>query len=324
MSNLNAPEISVVMSVYNGESKLATTIDSILAQEQSDFEVVIVNDGSTDHSRPILDEYATRDPRIKVFHQANRGLTYALRHGVMAAKGRYIARHDVGDRSLAGRFRAQSEYLRENPSVVAVGCGHRRIGPDGEVLGQTLGETPPQTVTERFLSGGSALLHAASMFRRDAYETAGGYRPEFRFAQDHDLWYRMSSIGLLGEVRDIFCDIEINVTGISAAHRQTQTELAGLARQAHEVRERGDDDKAVLEIAAQVSKTHAEREKEGRRFVAPCTSIRVFHRKSTFAAARPALPLLFPDCRDRSTAASKGSLKTRAVILLLSLVSRAG
>ena len=98
------PKVSVVMSVYNGAEHLAETLDSVLQQEDCDFEFIVVNDGSTDSTASILDEYARRDPRLRIIHQSNTGLTQALINGCHQARGEYIARQDAGDVSLSSRL----------------------------------------------------------------------------------------------------------------------------------------------------------------------------------------------------------------------------
>src|SRR5262249_52832345 len=106
------PEVSVVMSVYNGASHLAATLDSVLSQEGVELEFIVVNDGSTDKAGEILDDYARRDGRVRVIHQQHTGLTYALIRGCAAATGEFIARQDAGDVSLAGRLALQSGVFR--------------------------------------------------------------------------------------------------------------------------------------------------------------------------------------------------------------------
>src|SRR5262249_21374571 len=128
------PEVSVVMSVYNGGSDLAVTMNSILSQEGVEFEFIVVNDGSTDKAGEILDDYARRDGRVRVIHQQNTGLTYALIRGCAAATGEFIARQDAGDVSLAGRLALQSDVFRNNASVVMTSCGTRFVGPGNKVL----------------------------------------------------------------------------------------------------------------------------------------------------------------------------------------------
>ena len=118
-------EISVVMSVHNGGSDLADTMNSILSQERVQLEFIVVNDGSTDQTGQILDEYMRRDNRVRVIHQENTGLTRALIRGCAAATGEFIARQDAGDRSLPGRLRLQADTLAAKLRDRAE--AHRRI-----------------------------------------------------------------------------------------------------------------------------------------------------------------------------------------------------
>ena len=105
------PEVSVVMAVFNGQDQLSITVDSILGQQNCDFEFIIVDDGSTDNTPGILARYARQDNRITVLSQPNQGLTKALIHGCNHATGDCIARQDCGDRSLPGRLFAQHQFL---------------------------------------------------------------------------------------------------------------------------------------------------------------------------------------------------------------------
>ena len=100
------PLISVVMSVFNDARHIAATLDSVLSQEDADLEFIVIDDGSTDETGQILDGYAVRDPRLRVVHQENSGLTCSLIRGCALARGKYIARQDGGgDVSLPGRLR---------------------------------------------------------------------------------------------------------------------------------------------------------------------------------------------------------------------------
>jgi glycosyltransferase involved in cell wall biosynthesis len=247
------PEVSVVMSVYNGGDQLAPTIDSVLRQSFESFEFVIVNDGSTDQSVESLLRYADRDPRIVVIDQQNTGLTRALIRGTERARGEFIARQDVGDRSLPTRLEKQVEFLRSRPDVVAVGAGSRRIGPCGEWLGDTVRKLTPEEVTLAFKHQGVGLPHTVAMFRREAFEAVGGYRPEFRFAQDYDLWHRLIDCGLLAELPDVLFEWGIDTGGISSASHDRQRRLAELAKLSYERRSRGQDDSDILQQAKQIS-----------------------------------------------------------------------
>jgi len=241
------------MSVYNGVAHLARTIDSILNQTLSDFEFIIVNDGSTDSSLSILKDYQARDQRIKVIDQQNEGLTKALNAGCSAARGEFIARQDVGDRSLPERLRKQSAILISDSRIVAVGAGARRIGPDGEYLGDCARVEDPEAVTRQLLESGIGLLHAASIFRRTAFEQVGKYRSEFRYAQDTDLWYRLSTKGLLAEAPEILFEILIETAGISGSQTATQIRLSEIARESHQLRCNGISDAECMKEASLVS-----------------------------------------------------------------------
>ena len=248
------PLVSVVMGVYNGERSLGPTIDSIRSQTMTDWEFVIVDDASTDSSAKILADFAKRDSRIRIFRQSeNQGLTKALIHGCCEARGTYIARQDNGDYSLKDRLQKQWIFLEQNSDVVAVGSGIRRIGPKGEFLGDTTRELSPRSVTAMFLETGKSIVHAAAMIRRSALEDAGGYRCEFRVAQDIDLWYRLSDLGLIAELSDVLSCISIDLRGISATSNGKQHRLAAIARTCHAARRCGMAESVLLKQAEEIS-----------------------------------------------------------------------
>src|SRR5262249_15136656 len=128
------PDVSVVMSAYNGASHLAATMDSILSQQGIGLEFVVVDDGSRDQTGDILDDYARRDHRVRVIHQENTGLTRALIRGCDAARGEFIARQDVGDLSLPGRLKDQVTFLRNRDDCIFVSCWTDVVGPRDEFL----------------------------------------------------------------------------------------------------------------------------------------------------------------------------------------------
>ena len=115
------PLVSVLMSVYNGDRYLDEAIDSILSQTYENFEFIIINDGSTDHTKDILSSYSNQDNRIRVFHQKNHGLTFSLNRGLELSRGKYVARMDADDISSPRRLEEQINYLRANPEVGVLG-----------------------------------------------------------------------------------------------------------------------------------------------------------------------------------------------------------
>ena len=131
---MNTPVISILMSVYNGEKYLHAAVDSILKQTFKDFEFIIINDGSIDRSREILESY--QDERIVLIHQENKGLTRALNKGLSLAKGEFIARMDADDSCKPERLEKQVAFLRENPGIVLLGSNCFNIDGDGDIIGQ--------------------------------------------------------------------------------------------------------------------------------------------------------------------------------------------
>src|SRR4029078_11605517 len=113
----------------NGAPDLPSTIDSILSQEAVNLELIVVDDGSTDESARILEEYCRSDPRVHIVTQENAGLTRALARGCAAARGKFVDRQDVGDISLPKRLFKQLSYIHANPDAALVSCGTRFIGP---------------------------------------------------------------------------------------------------------------------------------------------------------------------------------------------------
>lgn len=224
--------VSVVMSVYNGASSLPSTLQSVLNQEGCDLEFIVINDGSSDGSGPLLDAWAKRDARLRVIHQANTGLTRALMRGCAEARGDFIARQDCGDVSLPGRLASQATLLQASPGLAMVASGARFLGPLGECLYEVI--RSENTLHE----GLSALAvnrikgpphHGGTMFRRSAYLEAGGYRAPFVVAQDIDLWLRLAERGRCWGQAEVFYEASLEPGSISNRWRSKQFQLATLA-----------------------------------------------------------------------------------------------
>ena len=250
------PAVSVVMSVYNGGDALAATVDSILQQTFKDFEFLIVDDGSTDNSAEVLRAYQSKDPRVRIIEQKSQGLTIALNNGCQEAAGEFIARQDVGDVSLPNRLEIQLRAF-DDPRVHAVGVAANRIGPSGENLGTLVRDLSPEQVTKALHDHGTGLMHAAAVFRAASFREIGAYRPQFKFAQDTDLWYRLSRLGLIAELPDVLFNVLIEAKGISGLQTERQIKLAALARESYLKQVEGESDEACLAEATRVSQeTH--------------------------------------------------------------------
>ena len=231
------------MSVFNGERYLRESADSILRQTFSDFEFIIVNDGSTDGSPDILAEYARQDGRIRVIDQENQGLTRALIRGCAEARGRYIARQDADDVSEPRRLRKLTGLLDGDPGLAFTSSWGRFVEPGGAVCGEVIRPADGTEATHVLLhcrQGPSA--HGSVMFRKDSYERVGGYRPEFYYAQDSDLWLRLALVGKIAYAQQFLYTHRVAPEGISFARRGLQCRFAELGQACHAARLRGESE----------------------------------------------------------------------------------
>ncbi len=222
------PRVSVVMSVYNGGRLVADAIDSILTQSLSDFEFIIVNDGSTDGTLAVLESYAAKDARIRILDQANTGLTKALVRGVAAARAPLIARMDADDLSNPERLERQAALLDSRPDLVAVSCGIENVAHDLRPLGLAVRRFDEVSLPLLLAFSNIIAGHGNMMFRKSAYDQAGGYDPEFRFSQDYDLWCRMVALGPIGEATGVLYRFRAGHDSISARSSDEQRRLAVL------------------------------------------------------------------------------------------------
>jgi glycosyltransferase involved in cell wall biosynthesis len=219
------------MPVYNGACSLIPTIDSILGQTFSDFELIVVDDGSSDATPSLLDDFAARDPRVRVVRQENAGITRALIRGCSEARAPLVARHDCGDRSHPERLATQAA-LFDDGDVVLASCATTYFAPGGERL-YTANATGEEIRTSLLRDPVETIRglphHGSAMFRRSAYEGAGGYRGAFYFAQDLDLWIRLAARGRIAVAPAALYDAAVATGAISSTHRAEQVESARIA-----------------------------------------------------------------------------------------------
>src|SRR3954468_11800569 len=165
-----SPIVSCLMSVHNGERYLAAATDSILAQTLGDFELIVIDDGSTDSSIAMLRHYAQRDPRVRLTIGANNGLTAALNQAFAQSRGKYLARMDCDDVALPDRFAKQVELLDADPDVVCTGGYFQLIDGGGRLLTTLQPPTRDAEIQAKLLAGHNAICHPCAMIRRQAME----------------------------------------------------------------------------------------------------------------------------------------------------------
>lgn len=183
------PIVSVVMAVYNERPYLEEAVWSILNQTFGDFEFIIVNDGSTDGSKEVLERFAGQDDRVLLFHQENRGLIPSLNRALHEAQGAYVARMDGDDISRPKRLEKQVRFLDSSPEIGIVGTQVDRIGGDGESNGEWRLPTDPDLIAWQLLFH-NRLCHPSVMIRHSLLEKLGGYASWAVHAEDYELWTR--------------------------------------------------------------------------------------------------------------------------------------
>jgi len=209
--------ITVLMPVYNGERYVRQAIESILAQTHPWFEFLIINDGSTDGTAAILDEYAARDERIRVIHQENIDQPATLNRGLREARYDWVAIIDHDDISRPRRLEREVRVIRQNPEVRAVGTHGIEITTEGLVLGQiAVGPTSVREFQERRKRNEwMSFIHASVLMHRPTILAVGGYRPEFGSAADSDLWSRVADEHAIVVVPEFLVEYRVHVNSMS-------------------------------------------------------------------------------------------------------------
>ncbi len=234
--------VSVVSVFYNRAGMVEETVSSLQQQDMEDYEILLVDDGSTDDTLVRLQAF--EDDRTRIISAPNQGFVVALNAAIEQANGQYIAIHGSGDLSFQERLSRQSRVLDERPEVGVVGCR-------SEVV--TLQSTrPPHIVKDAFDGDARELIltwnpfhHGEVMFRKDLFEQVGGYRPYFVCGQDRDLWCRMSNRTRFVVLEDILYRKYVKVPGSVAAdpHRlMLQRHLSDFALYCHRERLAGRPD----------------------------------------------------------------------------------
>ena len=235
----SSPAISVVLPVYNAEAYVSEAVESILAQSFTDFELIAINDGSTDGSGAILRELAARDTRIVLVERPNDGLVSALNEGIGRARAGLIARMDADDVAMPERFALQHARMVQEPELAVLGSFIRVMDKDGDII--RLGEYPltPKEAA-RHVERDCPVAHPAVMMQRDAVLKAGGYRKAFSHAEDYDLWLRMSDLGYaIANLPQPLLNYRVHGASVTEVHWEANRRSFTLTRLAHQVRKAG-------------------------------------------------------------------------------------
>ena len=218
--------VSLLMGVYNGEEYLAEAMDSILSQTLSDFELIVVDDGSTDGSPKRLADYAARDKRVRVVTQKNAGLTAALNAAAKLANAPLLARMDPDDVALPTRLAEQVAFMDAHPEITLLGTRVILIDPYGTAYQYPLHPLTHEEIDAKLMQGeGWAIVHPVAMMRREAFERVGGYDERFRTSQDFDLWLRMAETGRLANLETPLLKYRQHLASANFAKAEQQKKL---------------------------------------------------------------------------------------------------
>jgi len=195
------PLVSVVLASRDGERFLAESLDSLAAQTWPRVEWLLVDDGSTDGTGPLLERFAARSPSARVFHAGGVGPAAARALALAEAHGEFLALQDDDDRSHPERLERQVRHLLAHPEIVLLGTAAETIDERGAVVAPYPVPLTSEAVA-RTLKRAPAFVHGSVMMRRGAYRAAGGYRAPFRAAEDYDLYLRMPAGATLANLPD--------------------------------------------------------------------------------------------------------------------------
>ena len=223
---MSTPAVSILMPVYNAAQFLRLAVASMQAQTFRDFELIAIDDGSTDNSKAILDRIAAADTRIRVISRPNTGIVGALNDGLAVARGEFIARMDADDVALPTRIATQLDYLRQHPDCIALGTSVQIVDSRSAVVDRYDPPTSHDAIMAELLSGnGGAIIHPTVIFRATALRTVNGYDPAFGKAEDLDLYLRLSPHGQFSNLPVLGLQYRHHVKSTNFKHRQTQLGL---------------------------------------------------------------------------------------------------
>jgi len=189
------------MSVHNAWCYVAEAIRSVLAQTHREFEFIIADDGSTDGTLDILQEFERQDSRLRVLARQKSGIVDSVNAAIASSSGEYIARHDADDVSHPQRLEKQAAFLDANPGIVAVGSRLELIDPYGSPIGLSEHKLTHAEIEADLLRGsGWALPQPAAMMRRGGFEQAGRYSNKYTWSEDLYLFLRMAQVGKLANL----------------------------------------------------------------------------------------------------------------------------
>lgn len=229
---VDQPLVSVILPVYNAEKHVAEAVQSILDQTYKNFELILIDDCSTDKSFETLQSF--KDPRIKLHrNEKNQKLIYTLNKAIQLSSGEYIARMDADDISLPTRLQQQVEYLQKFKDVAVLGSQIQFIDENGVKKGKPLiCVTDSARIKWRFHFG-NCMNHPTVMFRKSIVDRSDFYDPEYVHAEDYELWLRLSRKYAFDNLPQVLLKYRVHSGSVSYQHSEKQVESTCRALAVH-------------------------------------------------------------------------------------------
>ena len=219
------PKISILLPTYNGEKCVKLAIESVLAQDFFDWELIVLDDGSKDGTEKIIAEYMKKDSRIIFIKQSqNLGLQKNLNSGIRIAKGEYIARIDQDDEWLGNdKLKKQLDFLEKNRGYVLVGTGAVLYSEEGGKIGEYHMPLEDNDIRMRMLAR-NCFLHPSILARKDSLLKVGLYNEDSgaSYVEDYDLWLRLGMVGKIANINKTFLKIVVHSGSMTADNRVKQ------------------------------------------------------------------------------------------------------
>jgi glycosyltransferase involved in cell wall biosynthesis len=225
--HVQRPKASVLLPVFNAERYLEEAVRSVLDQTFNDFECLLLNDGSTDRSAEILENFAKTDPRCKIHSWPNQGIVKTLNRGIGLANSDIIIRMDADDISRPQRFERQIEHLEAHPDCIAVGSRIQLIDESGLPICEFNELLDHADIDASHIAGNlSHITHPAVAIKKWALEEIHGYHEEFGHAQDLDLFLRLAEVGKLVNLPEVLLDYRQHSNSIGYRYAVEQHQSA--------------------------------------------------------------------------------------------------
>jgi glycosyltransferase involved in cell wall biosynthesis len=241
---------TVLLPVYNAGRPLHLAIESILGQEERDFEFLIIDDRSTDDSARAIKDYAARDQRVRpIYHAENRGLASTLNEGLELAGSSLVVRMDQDDEALPHRLGTQVRFMQDNPAVTVAGSFVYHMGSNRAF--DRLVELPVHHEDiAKALQSANCIYHPSVILRREAVLESGGYRSVFKNAEDYDLWLRLVRKYRVANIPVPLLRYRFSTTGMTLGRKWQQMYYVKMAMLSNEGPDRTTEEVALAATAA--------------------------------------------------------------------------